>query len=76
MMKAVGEATQKCMATVLSCVPALQFEKLMSSPLEVMETDNKCTMEQMLGVMGKVQTCAGDYGFKLDNEEDKEPEMT
>ena len=80
MMTALGEATQKCMAVVLGCVPADQFEKLMSSPMEVVETDNKCKMEEMLGVMGKVQTCAQDYGFKMDNKEkdetDKEDEET
>jgi len=74
MMTALGEATQKCMAVVLGCVPADQFEKLMSSPMEVVETDNKCKMEQMLGVMGKVQTCAQDYGFKMDNKEKEEEE--
>merc|ERR1712013_738560 len=77
MMTALGEATQKCMAVVLGCVPADQFEKLMSSPMEVVETDNKCKMEQMLGGMGKGQTCAQDYGFKMDNkEEDEEAEIT
>ena len=72
--KALQDAQAKCMAEVLTCVPLSQFEKLMSSPLEVVETDNKCKLEQMMGVKDEMQTCVMKHISKM--EQEKEPEVT
>ena len=53
---------------------ASQLEKFMSrpiSPLEVVETDKKCTMQQIGGVIGGILPCAMQYGY-----EDGEPVYT
>ena len=63
------DSYQKCHIGLLACMPDKNMQLIMSSPLEVVETDNKCKMEQMLGVPGKVQTCAMDYGFRMNGEE-------
>ena len=77
-MSALGKALQaaqaKCMTEVLTCVQPSQLEKLMSSPSEVVETDNKCKLEQMMGVKDEMQTCVMKHVSKM--EQGKEPEVT
>ena len=60
------------MVTVVNCVPSDQLEKLLSSPLAVVETDKKCKFEQMTlmeqisWVQGRPPKCANDLGYGKD----------
>ena len=60
---------QKCMKELQTCVPAANMSLIESDLFEVVETDNKCKMEQMIGVMWKMQYCAMEYGVMTDEEE-------
>merc|ERR1711970_171930 len=64
---AIGEWYQKCVVKLLDCVPAEQVSLMTSQPMDPMtlvETDNNCKIEQIMGGLKWTRDCALNYGVE------------